>query len=135
MPDSKGSNKADANTMSEWLNGMEVNSSFIAKNPNEHRTVTDAKSREERLDILQHKFIFDFSVMPRQGKILLYDDKVSSGDTLDAVASAIRSQEPQMEIAALTKHVFTGAKVSSPEVAKLTTTPNQKASVEQPEQA
>ena len=54
------------------------------------------------------------------GNVLIYDDRVSSGDTIDAVVMAMRARlNVPMEFAALTKFVYVGTKVTSPEVRKL----------------
>jgi len=120
LPDSADKNEGDAEFISQCLNGMEINT-FIGKNPNEHRTVTKATSQAERHDILKSKFIFDWASMPRVGNVLLFDDRVSSGDTLDWVVASIRNHlTVPMEIAALTKFVYIGSKATAPEVRKLT---------------
>jgi hypoxanthine phosphoribosyltransferase len=118
IPDSAGSNRQNADTLSEWLNNMEV-VECISKNPDENRTVTEARSREERRDVLQNKFLFNYDRMPKVGNVLIYDDKVSSGDTIDRVVQEMKRRAPELEVVALVQFVYTGRKVSSPAVRRL----------------
>ena len=95
---------------------------WITKNPKEARTVTNALSADERRDILNNKFIFDFDRMPKVGNVLIYDDKVSSGDTIDRVVQEMKRRAPEVEVLALVNAVYTGHKVSSPVVRRLVAT-------------
>ena len=91
IPDSEGKNIREAEELAEWLNGMSV-CSFIQKNPEETRKVTDAKSAVERADILTKKFIFDKAQMPRIGNVLIFDNYVSSGATIDYVVQWMKDE-------------------------------------------
>jgi hypoxanthine phosphoribosyltransferase len=131
IPDSAGNNRKNADTLSEWLNNMEV-VEWMSKNPDEKRTVTEARSREERLDVLKNKFLFNYDRMPKVGNVLIYDDKVSSGDTIDSVVQEMKRRAPALEVVALVQFVYTGRKVSSPAVRRLAAA---KSGVEVEEQA
>lgn len=119
LPDSSDANFGNARTLAGWLGDLDVNT-FIQKNDKEPRRVTDAKSRAERLDILKNKFEFKWDEAPTVGHVLLIDDKASSGDTIDAVAKALKDHCPGIEsVTALAFHVYVGRKVESPEVRRL----------------
>jgi hypothetical protein len=133
LPDSAGKNAKNASYISRCLNDIEI-VEFIERNPDEKRRVTDAKSRAERLEILQNKFIFHWDAMPTIGNVLLYDDKVSSGDTLDYVFQAMRRRSPELGITALAAFVYIGKKVESPQVLRLKETTREDVVVEEPAQ-
>ena len=113
LPDSTGDNFASAEYLAGLLNGMEVNKSIIAANPDETRKVKKAKSPEERRDILKAKFTYDREKMPAAGNILIYDDNCSSGDTIDAVVKTLRSFNGSMEFAAIVMHAFPNKRLES----------------------
>lgn len=121
LPDSDGRNLANAEFLAQMLNGMEVNT-FISKNPLEIRKVMQANSQSERRDILANKFLFDFAQMPKLGNVLLYDNVVSSGDTIHAVVSAMRTalNGLPMDIEAFVQFVYSGKKGGASQVERLT---------------
>lgn len=54
--------------------------------------VTGVNSEQEREKILAQKFKLDFSQLPAQRNIVIYDDAYRSGSTIDFVAVPLRQQ-------------------------------------------
>lgn len=106
IPDSDEENINDAATYSDFLHGMDVNCDLITKNPEEDRKVTGASLSQRRV-IIPNKFIFNWKELPNTGNILLFDDAVSSGDTIDFVVNKIKKKASSgLEIVALVREVW-----------------------------
>ena len=109
LPDSAGENVTNAKLIASMLDNVEV-STFISKNPLEKRKVMGA-SVLKRKEILSNKFTFNWECLPKVGNVLLYDNVVSSGDTIDAVVAAMRVHlnGMPMELVALVLFAYSSA--------------------------
>lgn len=113
MPDSRAANKQECELLAEALD-LEM-FEYITTRPGSE-SMTKSQTTEVRELVLRNKFIFNTEAIPKGYNILIYDDAMKSGMTLDKVCEPFGDER---EVVAVVKTLYPLRELPAPSTKRL----------------
>lgn len=94
--DPREDNKSDCQAIAQELK-LSI-SDFIEVNPNSKERMTFLRTKEKREECIKDRLLFDLSKVAPDTNVIIYDDVLRSGRTMDKVGEALRKDNPTRKI-------------------------------------